>query len=380
MQFDVDAKIVGVQFQLVTGPNSAVFRDVHCERRHGPVKGELPVFITRWINLEIDRLQLYLRLLRCGYVHKILLREIGVQCRLQFGEAFVHGAARSVETHVRFAVERLASLENAAQVFHRTIAARHGSKIALSDHTGHVLFGLRTDPDCEAVGEKIVIRLFFRHHSTADGKYGAAALVEYALQSAPFDRAVTSLTVHRENFGQGHSCALFDFAIKLDERNVELLAKPGTERRLACATKSDQRDTHSTHFFLVTEVAHQPEGNVFEAVRGDTFEETLNQALFDRLFRFRRKQFDKGNVQSGGDAPEQDDGDVSFSRLELREMALGNVRFVRDHLAAHAAAIANFPHARAQKKKEIAFRSGSDRRVVGGLGIGVYWHRVEIEM
>jgi hypothetical protein len=181
------------------------------------------------------------------------------------------------------------------------------------------------------------------------------------------------LPIEREDFGQGHSCALFDFAIELDEWDAEFLAKPGTERRFAGATQTDQRNSHSADFFFVTEVAHQPEGNVFEAVRRNTFKKALNQSLLDRLFGFGRKELDEGDIEGGDNAPEEDDRDVSFACFQLREMALGDIRFVRDHLASHAPAIANLAHARSEKKKKGALGSRGDCGV-DGLGIGVCWH------
>src|SRR6266852_9193263 len=83
---------------------------------------------------------------------------------------------------IGFAVERLAGLENPAQIFHGPIASGHGAKISLGDDARHVFLGLRFYPDGVAVGKEIVIVLFFRDDAAADGKYDAVVFREHSLQ------------------------------------------------------------------------------------------------------------------------------------------------------------------------------------------------------
>jgi len=54
-QLDVNAQIVGVQFQLVAGLDGRVFIDVERERGYGAVKGEAPVLITLRYAVECDQ-------------------------------------------------------------------------------------------------------------------------------------------------------------------------------------------------------------------------------------------------------------------------------------------------------------------------------------
>src|SRR5713101_2088370 len=71
MQLDIDAEVVGVELELVTGTDAAVFRDVHGERGDGTVESEAPMLVAGGIGLEIDRVNFWLKLL-CGcVVHEI---------------------------------------------------------------------------------------------------------------------------------------------------------------------------------------------------------------------------------------------------------------------------------------------------------------------
>jgi len=54
-QLDVNAQIVGVQFQLVAGLDGRVFIDVERERGYGAVKAEAPVLITLGCAVECDQ-------------------------------------------------------------------------------------------------------------------------------------------------------------------------------------------------------------------------------------------------------------------------------------------------------------------------------------
>ena len=77
VEFDVDAKIVGVELEFVAGAQAAVFGDVHGERGDGRLEGEAPVFVARWVGAVVDRLGLRLRL--------SLLRRLRLLCVLDSG-------------------------------------------------------------------------------------------------------------------------------------------------------------------------------------------------------------------------------------------------------------------------------------------------------
>ena len=54
VEFDVYAKIVGVELEFVAGAQAAVFGDVHGERGDGRLEGEAPVFVARRIGAVVD--------------------------------------------------------------------------------------------------------------------------------------------------------------------------------------------------------------------------------------------------------------------------------------------------------------------------------------
>src|ERR1035438_4773174 len=73
MQLNVDAQIVGIQFELVPRPQSAIFGHVHCQCGDRRIKRNAPVFVTRKIDLIIDELAYWLSPLRCDDIHDVLL-------------------------------------------------------------------------------------------------------------------------------------------------------------------------------------------------------------------------------------------------------------------------------------------------------------------
>ena len=70
-EFDIDAEIVGIEFELIAVEQTAVFVDVHEQGRDGAVIRHAPVPIPRGIGLEIDALgQTALsRVVFIGYMH-----------------------------------------------------------------------------------------------------------------------------------------------------------------------------------------------------------------------------------------------------------------------------------------------------------------------
>ncbi|MNF11553.1 hypothetical protein D3C80_2127920 [compost metagenome] len=54
MQFDIDAKVVGIEFQRVAGAQSAFLVDVHRQRGDGAVETQFPVAVLVGMTLEGD--------------------------------------------------------------------------------------------------------------------------------------------------------------------------------------------------------------------------------------------------------------------------------------------------------------------------------------
>src|SRR5258706_16169160 len=53
-QFDIDAKIVGIQLELIALEQPAILVDVHGERRDLAIDVQLPMPVARRIGLKID--------------------------------------------------------------------------------------------------------------------------------------------------------------------------------------------------------------------------------------------------------------------------------------------------------------------------------------
>ena len=68
-----------------------------------------------------------------------------------------------------------------------------------------------------------------------------------AFQRGTFVTPERFLTEHFDHLAEGHSAALFDNAIKLDERRAEPLGKQRAKRRLASTAQPDERDAIAPH-------------------------------------------------------------------------------------------------------------------------------------
>jgi hypothetical protein len=71
VQFDVDAKIIGIELQAIARTDARVFVDFHGERRHRTVDSQAPVPVARGMRIEAHRgcVRAYDR--RCGFRHDV---------------------------------------------------------------------------------------------------------------------------------------------------------------------------------------------------------------------------------------------------------------------------------------------------------------------
>ncbi len=79
-ELDVDAEVVGIELELVTGTDSAVLVDVHRQRRERAVERELPVRVAVGVRVVADRCAAgrsrFRGLRRCGIGHALLLNAL----------------------------------------------------------------------------------------------------------------------------------------------------------------------------------------------------------------------------------------------------------------------------------------------------------------
>ena len=71
VQFDIDAQIVGVQLQLVPGPDTPILFCIHNQGGDRSIEPELPVLVARRMSLKINELGL---LLLIDYERSVHLR------------------------------------------------------------------------------------------------------------------------------------------------------------------------------------------------------------------------------------------------------------------------------------------------------------------
>ena len=57
-QLDIDAEIVGVELELVTGRETALFRHVELQRGDRPLGREFPMTVASGIGVEVDQARL----------------------------------------------------------------------------------------------------------------------------------------------------------------------------------------------------------------------------------------------------------------------------------------------------------------------------------
>ena len=54
VELDIDAEVIGIELELVAGPQARVLVEVGKQRRDRPVELELPVFVARRLGLIVD--------------------------------------------------------------------------------------------------------------------------------------------------------------------------------------------------------------------------------------------------------------------------------------------------------------------------------------
>src|SRR5260370_24255892 len=103
---------------------------------------------------------------------------------------------------------------------------------------------------------------------------------EPSRQGAPLDRSIAGLPVKREYFSEGHSRIFLDLTIQLNEGDPSLRRQFGSQRGLAGSAQPNQRDALPAQLFSWTEVPHQPEHHILQAMICEAIPQPLHQLLF----------------------------------------------------------------------------------------------------
>src|SRR5437764_7125784 len=134
------------------------------------------------------------------------------------------------------------------------------------------------------MGEQQIVGFRFGDDAASDGDHDLPVALDDALETPALDAAVTGLTVEREHFAQADAGVALDLAIELDERPAQIFRQRVAEGRLTCAAQSYQRQTSLACGRLRSDVAHQPEHDVFELALRQLVEKAPDQSLLDRTF------------------------------------------------------------------------------------------------
>ena len=223
-----------------------------------------------------------------------------------------------------------------------------------------MFFGLGFEPDGVAMGEQVVVGLFFGDDAAADGDDGAIAFTENALESALLNGAIAGLPIEGKNFGKGHAGIFFDFVVQFDEGGVAFVGEFGTERGFARATQADESDAAEAQIVFRAEVAHQASGGLFETMAGEALDEA-QEGLFLRgvlvvVLIGRREQLFERNAEDDRDSVEEQYGDVAFAGFELGKVAFGDIGFACESFAGHGAAVAKIADPGGEEEKELRTR------------------------
>jgi len=156
-------------------------------------------------------------------------RAIGLDLmRVQFGYSFRHLAPTSARSRFLLVTLGMSLLLLAFQV----------------------LLGRGLQPDREALREEQVERGGLGHDTARRGDDCLGVLLQHRFERAALVAAVGGEAVQRMNFGHAASGNTLDFAIQLDKGHAELIGEQLSERGLAGAAQSDQRDARAPSYRL----------------------------------------------------------------------------------------------------------------------------------
>ena len=157
------------------------------------------------------------------------------------------------------------------------------------------------------------------------------------------------LAQHLEQFAERHAALALDLAVELDEGRFELGRQQPAERRFAAAAQADQGDAASPHRGRrPAEAPAQELACLGDFVRRQAVDQLHHHEALDRAIGTIIDELGQRHAQRLGDAAQQHDRAVAGAPLELRQVALGHVRMLRQRLSRHAAPGAQDAHALAQ--------------------------------
>ena len=176
-----------------------------------------------------------------------------------------------------------------------------------------------------------------------------AVLAQHVFQRLALGAAEGLLAEHVEDLAQWRAAAALDLAVELDEGHVEPRRQQAAERRLAAAAQADQRDAPAPQIVRrLAEMLQQQVARLAQRGRRQPFEELAQQHQVERRIGAFVDELGHRQADGARDPPQQHDRDVAFADLELGQIALRHLRVLGQHLARHAALVAQRAHALAE--------------------------------
>jgi hypothetical protein len=159
------------------------------------------------------------------------------------------------------------------------------------------------------------------------------------------------LPVHREDAAERGAELVLDLLVQFVERNAQPLREPGAQRGLARAAQAHQRNATRTLAARLAEALLQLQRRLV-ALLGTQAAQQLERRDDLRIEGPIADQLLQRAAERLGDAPDQQDRDVSVTRLELREVAFGESRQLRQALSRQVRFVTTFAHAATERLEE----------------------------
>lgn len=141
-----------------------------------------------------------------------------------------------------------------------------------------------------------------------------------------------------------------DLLVQIHLRPGEARGEPLGERGLARAAQADQRDAVQAVVARLgfAEQLRERDARRFELRGRSAVQQVADQQPVGRVGGLVAQQLGQRAVERQGDLAQDQDRRVAMPGFEVGEVALGDIRGLRQHLARHAAPRAQPPHALAE--------------------------------
>jgi len=165
-------------------------------------------------------------------------------------------------------------------------------------------------------------------------------------QALGFELPKTGLSVKIKNQVQRQSAFLFHEPIQFQKRHLQTLRERGSQRGLSRPAKSYQRNPSMPRRWIDSaELMEQDLPGELEVIEREASQELHGMCQLHGWLRAIKKQNVNRNIQRLCQLAEHEDGNVSDTAFDLRQVPLRNTGVARELFAGHAPARPRLPHA-----------------------------------